>query len=112
MGFVNQQIAGITLPYDNLQEIRQRMADISPTLVRCGQVEEANFFQQSVEIGKVRTTDVVCFFSFSSFFFSFIVFFFLPDHCCTLVSGSHNYISSMNAPDLWYNLCSVIMPLS
>lgn len=83
MGFVNQQIAGITLPYDNLQEIRQRMADISPTLVRCGQVEEANFFQQSVEIGKVRTTDVVCFFSFSSFFFFLSSFFFF---CLTIAA--------------------------
>jgi len=45
----------VTLPYDKLQEIRQRMAEISPTLVRVGDVEEANFFQQAVEAHKSKS---------------------------------------------------------
>lgn len=35
------------------------MAEISPTLVRVGNVEEANFFQQSVEASKVITFAIV-----------------------------------------------------
>lgn len=46
------ELLEVTLPYDKLTEIRQRMGDISPTLVRVGDVEEANFFQQSVDSAK------------------------------------------------------------
>ena len=35
------------------------MAEISPTLVRVGNAEEANFFQQSVEASKVITSAIV-----------------------------------------------------
>lgn len=46
------ELLEVTLPYDKLTEIRQRMGEISPTLVRVGDVEEANFFQQSVDMAK------------------------------------------------------------
>merc|ERR1719204_681821 len=46
------ELLGVTLPYDKLQEVRARMAEISPTLVRVGNVEEANFFKQAIEAHK------------------------------------------------------------
>jgi len=41
------QIAGRTLPYDNITEIRNRLTDVSPNLTRYGDVENANFFAQA-----------------------------------------------------------------
>ena len=41
------------LPYDNLNEIRRRMGEISPNLVKYGDVEEANYFAQAAELGKL-----------------------------------------------------------
>lgn len=38
------EIAGNSLPYDNLEEIRRRLSEVSPNLTRYGDVEEANFF--------------------------------------------------------------------
>merc|ERR1711915_78764 len=40
------------LPYDKLNEVRARMAEVSPNLVRYGNVESANFFAQSVAMAK------------------------------------------------------------
>jgi len=48
------ELLGVTLPYDKLQEVRQRMAEISPSLVRVGNVEEANFFKQAIEAHKAK----------------------------------------------------------
>lgn len=48
------EIMGIKLPYDNLQEIRNRLEEVSPNLVRYGSVEEANYFTQAEELAKVR----------------------------------------------------------
>lgn len=44
------QIAGRELPYDTLEEIRHRMAEISPNLTRFGTVETANFVKESDEL--------------------------------------------------------------
>jgi len=41
---------GLTLPYDDLNEIRRRMGDISPNLTRYGDAEEANYFTQAAEL--------------------------------------------------------------
>ncbi|XP_049855933.1 NADH-ubiquinone oxidoreductase 75 kDa subunit, mitochondrial isoform X1 [Schistocerca gregaria] len=46
------EIIGKTLPYDNLNEIRHRLEEVSPNLVRYGNVEEANFFVQATELAK------------------------------------------------------------
>lgn len=46
-------MAGITLPYDNLNEIRFRLEEVAPHLVRYGNIEPANFFTQALEIAKV-----------------------------------------------------------
>merc|ERR1719221_1495405 len=40
------------LPYDKLSELRARMAEVSPNLVRYGNVETANFFAQSLAMAQ------------------------------------------------------------
>jgi len=40
------------LPYDKLNELRARMAEVSPNLVRYGNVETANFFAQSLSMAQ------------------------------------------------------------
>ena len=50
-----KQICGISLPYDNLKEIRHRLTEVSPNLTKYEEVEEANYFKQANELGKVRT---------------------------------------------------------
>ena len=37
-----------TLPYDTLQQVRGRLAEVAPNLTRYGLIEEANFFKESV----------------------------------------------------------------
>ena len=38
------------LPYDNINELRARMAEVAPNLVRYGSVEQANFFNESMKL--------------------------------------------------------------
>lgn len=51
--FAHLQLAGVTLPYDSLEEVRTRLAEVSPNLVRYDDVEEANYFKQANELAKV-----------------------------------------------------------
>lgn len=44
------ELTGVTLPYDSLDEIRSRLAKVSPNLVRYDDVEEANYFKQANEL--------------------------------------------------------------
>lgn len=46
------EICGVCLPYDNLAEVRSRLEEIAPHLVRYGNVESANYFAQAVELLK------------------------------------------------------------
>ncbi|XP_043987362.1 NADH-ubiquinone oxidoreductase 75 kDa subunit, mitochondrial-like [Gambusia affinis] len=46
------ELAGVTLPYDSLDEVRDRLAEISPNLVRYDELEEANYFKQANELSK------------------------------------------------------------
>ncbi|KAG7227618.1 hypothetical protein INR49_005433 [Caranx melampygus] len=46
------ELAGVTLPYDTLDGVRDRLADVSPNLVRYDDVEEANYFKQAYELSK------------------------------------------------------------
>ncbi|XP_030642367.1 NADH-ubiquinone oxidoreductase 75 kDa subunit, mitochondrial-like isoform X1 [Chanos chanos] len=46
------ELAGVTLPYDTIDEIRERLAQVSPNLVRYDDVEEANYFKQANELAK------------------------------------------------------------
>ena len=44
----------MTLPYDTLDEVRDRLEECAPNLVRYDDIEEANYFQQAYELFKVR----------------------------------------------------------
>lgn len=44
------ELAGMPLPYDTLDEVRARLAEVSPSLVRYDDVEGANYFQQANEL--------------------------------------------------------------
>jgi hypothetical protein len=52
------QIMGVALPYDNPNELRKRMTEVSPNLTRYGDVEEANYFKQSQELSKVCSSTI------------------------------------------------------
>ncbi|XP_030066553.1 NADH-ubiquinone oxidoreductase 75 kDa subunit, mitochondrial [Microcaecilia unicolor] len=47
------ELAGMTLPYENLDQVRNRLQEVSPNLVRYDDVEEANYFKQATELSKV-----------------------------------------------------------
>ncbi|NXN82118.1 NDUS1 oxidoreductase, partial [Bombycilla garrulus] len=47
------ELAGMTLPYENLDQIRKRLEEVSPNLVRYDDVEEANYFIQANELAKL-----------------------------------------------------------
>jgi len=49
---VMSEILDEKLPYDKIQELRARMAEVSPNLVRFGTVEHANFYKQSLDLSK------------------------------------------------------------
>ncbi|XP_062389869.1 NADH-ubiquinone oxidoreductase 75 kDa subunit, mitochondrial-like isoform X1 [Sardina pilchardus] len=46
------ELAGATLPYDTLDEVRDRLAEVAPNLVRYDDVQEANYFKQANELSK------------------------------------------------------------
>lgn len=48
------EIVSAKLPYDNLNEIRSRLEEVAPHLIRYGEAENANFFKQAQELAKVR----------------------------------------------------------
>lgn len=43
----------MSLPYDTIDEVRDRLEEVSPNLVRYDDVEEANYFKQANELSKV-----------------------------------------------------------
>ncbi|CAL8344766.1 unnamed protein product [Boreogadus saida] len=46
------ELAGVTLPYDTLDGVRDRLEECAPNLVRYDDIEEANYFQQAHELFK------------------------------------------------------------
>lgn len=59
------EISGYCLPYDNINDVHSRMADIAPHLIRYGYLEQANFFDQAAELSQVtfnHSKIVQCFF--------------------------------------------------
>jgi hypothetical protein len=48
------KILGVPLPYDDIETLKVRMNEISPTLTECDVVEPAGFFQESVKLAQVR----------------------------------------------------------
>jgi len=47
---VVSEVVDEKLPYDKLSELRARMAQVAPNLVRYGNIEQANFFAQSLTL--------------------------------------------------------------
>ncbi|KAK7872912.1 hypothetical protein R5R35_004232 [Gryllus longicercus] len=47
------EIVGHRLPYDNLNEIRHRLEEVAPNLTSYGRVEEANYFNQALQLSKL-----------------------------------------------------------
>ncbi|CAO1379971.1 unnamed protein product [Diamesa serratosioi] len=50
------EVVGTALPYDNLDEIRSRMEDVAPHLVRYGRMEANNFYAQAEQLVKSQQT--------------------------------------------------------
>lgn len=50
------EILGHKLPYDTLNEVRQRLEEVSPNLTRYGEAEDANYFKQASELAKLAGT--------------------------------------------------------
>jgi len=53
------QIAGKSLPYDDIDGVRMRMDEISPNLTRYNAVESANFFKQAQEVASLAQPSLV-----------------------------------------------------
>jgi len=53
------QIAGKSLPYDDIDGVRMRMDEISPNLTRYNAVESANFFKQASEVAALAQPQLV-----------------------------------------------------
>ncbi|KAL6115343.1 ndufs1 [Pungitius sinensis] len=53
------ELAGAPLPYDSLEEVRSRLAEVAPNLVRYDDVEEANYFKQANELAQLVKQDLV-----------------------------------------------------
>ncbi|XP_060112854.1 NADH-ubiquinone oxidoreductase 75 kDa subunit, mitochondrial [Heteronotia binoei] len=53
------ELAGMTLPYDTLAQIRSRLEEVSPNLVRYDDVEEANYFHQANELSKMVNQELL-----------------------------------------------------
>uniref|UniRef100_A0A8C4Q6N9 NADH-ubiquinone oxidoreductase 75 kDa subunit, mitochondrial n=1 Tax=Eptatretus burgeri TaxID=7764 RepID=A0A8C4Q6N9_EPTBU len=48
------EVADTTLSYSSLEGVRQRLAEVSPTLIRYNECEKANFFQQNHDLTKLE----------------------------------------------------------
>lgn len=46
------EMSGNALPYDKLQEVRDRLCQVSPNLVQYGAAEDANYFKQAQELAQ------------------------------------------------------------
>ncbi|XP_037326832.2 NADH-ubiquinone oxidoreductase 75 kDa subunit, mitochondrial-like [Pungitius pungitius] len=53
------ELAGAPLPYDSMEEVRSRLAEVAPNLVRYDDVEEANYFKQANELAQLVKQDLV-----------------------------------------------------
>merc|ERR1712002_1413632 len=53
------ELAGMSLPYESLDEVRSRLAEVSPNLVRYDDVEGANYFKQANELAKAVNQDLL-----------------------------------------------------
>jgi NADH dehydrogenase (ubiquinone) Fe-S protein 1 len=44
---------GVKLPYDTLNEVRDRLTDVCPSMTRYGDLEQANYLAQAADLAKV-----------------------------------------------------------
>lgn len=44
---------GVKLPYDTLNEVRDRLTDVCPSMTRYGDLEPANYLVQASDMAKV-----------------------------------------------------------
>lgn len=51
---------GVTLPYDDLDAVQERLFEVAPNLVKYDEVEEANYFKQATELAQVSTVHKLC----------------------------------------------------
>ncbi|KAK0159625.1 hypothetical protein PV327_010720 [Microctonus hyperodae] len=51
------EFCGVDLPYDNIAQVRDRLEEIAPHLVRYGKVESANYFAQALELSQKSGAD-------------------------------------------------------
>ncbi|CAH0563651.1 unnamed protein product [Brassicogethes aeneus] len=51
------EVVGEKLPYDNLDEIRDRLEQVAPHLTRYGRAENANYFKQAAALAKSANLD-------------------------------------------------------
>ena len=52
------EVIGATLPYENIDEIRMRLTEVSPNLTRYDDVEDANYFSQAQQLSKLAKTSL------------------------------------------------------
>ncbi|XP_007648154.1 NADH-ubiquinone oxidoreductase 75 kDa subunit, mitochondrial-like [Cricetulus griseus] len=53
------EIACLTLPYDTLDQVRKRLEEVSPNLVRYDDVEGENYFQQATDHAKLVNQELL-----------------------------------------------------
>lgn len=56
------EVVGSSLPYDNLDELRNRMENVAPHLTRYGRLESNNFFTQAEQLIKVFIIYIIIYF--------------------------------------------------
>ena len=56
MFLCSAQIAGYTLAYEELEEVRQRLSQIAPHLLTCGDLQPANYFALAHKMMKVHVS--------------------------------------------------------
>lgn len=61
------QFVGVKLPYDTLNEVRDRLTDVCPSITRYGDLEQANYLAQASDLAKVTIYSL----NFNVFFFFF-----------------------------------------
>ncbi|CAI4222762.1 unnamed protein product [Auanema sp. JU1783] len=52
------EVAGKSLPYDSLADLRMRMTEIAPHLVRYNEIEQPGYFKQALELSQPGPVDV------------------------------------------------------
>ncbi|XP_053272981.1 NADH-ubiquinone oxidoreductase 75 kDa subunit, mitochondrial [Pleuronectes platessa] len=52
-------LAGVALPYDTVDEVRARLEEVSPNLVRYDDIQEANYFKQANELAQAVNQDLI-----------------------------------------------------